>query len=69
MERQLEQAHQQARTVLSEHRAALERLVQVLLKEEKVERNQVLAILADAQTAQKTAGGGESIESKPTVGV
>jgi cell division protease FtsH len=69
VERLLEQAHQQARTVLSEHRAALERLAQVLLQEEVVEREQVLSIIADAQTAQRSAGGGESTEGKPTVGV
>ncbi len=69
VERLLEQAHQQASTVLSEHRAALERLAQVLLQEEVVERNQVLTILADTQAAQKTAGGGESTEGKPSVGV
>ena len=73
VERLLEQAHQQARLVLSEHRAALERLAQALLQEEVVERDQVLAIIADAtpaqQAAQTKAGGGESIEGKPAVGV
>jgi cell division protease FtsH len=69
VERLLEQAHQQARTVLSEHRAALERLAQVLLQEEVVEREQVLSIIAGAQTAQSNAGGGESAEGKPTVRV
>jgi cell division protease FtsH len=69
VERILEQAHQQARTVLSEHRAALERLAQTLLQEEVLERDQVLTIIAAAQTAQKSAGGGESTEDKSTVGV
>jgi cell division protease FtsH len=62
VERLLEQAHQGART-------ALERLAQALLQEEVLERDQALAIIAGAQTAQSSAGGGESAESKPTVGV
>ena len=45
----LEQAHQQARSVLTEHRDALERLAQALLQEEVLERDQVLAILAGTQ--------------------
>ena len=65
VERLLEQAHQQARTVLSEHRAALERLAQALLQEEVLERDQVLAIIADAQAS--SAGDGVSAEGKPTV--
>ena len=69
VERLLEQAHQQARTVLSEHRAALERLAQALLQDEVLERDQVLAIIDNTQSAQKGAGGGERTEGKPTVGV
>lgn len=61
VERLLEQAHQQACTVISERRTALERLAQTLLQEEVVERDQVLTIIADA----KSAGGGES--TKPSV--
>ncbi len=38
VEHLLEQAHQQARTVITEHREALERLVQALLQEEMDER-------------------------------
>jgi hypothetical protein len=34
-----------------------------------LERDQILAIIADAQTAQSNAGGGESAEGKPTVHV
>src|SRR5260221_155020 len=68
-ERLLEQAHQQACTALSEHRAALERLAQALLQEEVLERDQILAIVADAQTAQSNAGDGERAEGKPTVRV
>jgi cell division protease FtsH len=65
VERLLEQAHQQARTVLSEHRAALERLAQALLQEEVLERNQVLDINAGAQAG--STGDGVSAEGKPTV--
>ena len=52
VEQLLEQAHQQARSVLSEHRASLERLAQALLQEEVLERDQILALIADAPTAQ-----------------
>ena len=69
VERLLEQAHQQARTVLSEHRAALDCLTQTLLQEEVLERDQVLAIVAGAQTIQGSAVDGESNDGKPTVGV
>jgi cell division protease FtsH len=69
VERLLEQAHQQACTALSEHRAALERLALALLQEEVLERDQILAIVAGAQTAQSNAGGGERAEGKPTVRV
>ena len=54
VERLLEQAHLQARTVLSERREALERLAQALIQEEVLERDQVLAIIAGAQTAENT---------------
>jgi len=53
----------------SSHRAALERLAQALLQEEVLERDQVLAIVAGVQAEQKSAGGGESAEGKPAVGV
>ena len=69
VERLLEQAHQQARTVLSERRAELDRLAQALLQEEMLERDQVLAIIVGAQTAQSSAGDGESTEGKSSVGV
>ncbi len=71
VERLLEQAHQQARTVLSEHRAELERLAQALLQEEVLERDQILAIIGDATPPQKTLqrSGDESAEGKPGVGV
>ena len=69
VERLLEQAHQQARIVLSEHRAALERLAQALLQEEVLEREQVLSIIGGDQAARKSAGGIEGADGKPTVGV
>jgi cell division protease FtsH len=45
VERLITQAHEQARSVLTEHRAALDRLAQALLQEEVLEREQVLAIV------------------------
>ena len=70
VERLLEKAHRQARTVLSEHRAALERLAQALLQEEVLEREQVLAIIGgDAQAARENAGGAAGADGKPTVGI
>jgi cell division protease FtsH len=62
----LERAHRQAYTVLTEHRTALEQLAQALLREEVLERDQVLAIVGGAPVAQ---GGGESIEGKPIAGI
>ncbi len=49
VERLMEEAHQQARTVLTEHRDALERLAHALLQEELLEREQVLSIIADSE--------------------
>src|SRR6266566_7851903 len=49
VERLITQAHQQARSVLTEHRDALDRLAQALLQEEILEREQVLAIMNGAQ--------------------
>ena len=50
VERLITQAHQQAQGVLTEHREALDRLVQALLQEEVLEREQVLAIVNGAQS-------------------
>ena len=69
VERLLDHAHQQARTVLSEHRAALERLAQALLQEEVLEREQVLSIIGGDQVARKSARGIEGADGKPTAGV
>src|SRR5947199_4724902 len=52
VERLVAQAHQQARSVLSEHREALDRLAQALLQEEVLERDQVLAIVHGVQNTQ-----------------
>jgi cell division protease FtsH len=57
VERLMTQAHQQARSVLTEHRDALDRLAQALLQEEVLERDQVLAIL---NGGQNTRGGAVS---------
>ena len=46
------QAHQQARSVLTEQREALDRLAQALLQEEVLERDQVLAIVQGGQNTQ-----------------
>jgi cell division protease FtsH len=56
VERLVTQAHQQAPSVLSEHRDALDRLAQAL-QEEVLEREQVLAIVNGTQNAQGGAGG------------
>jgi cell division protease FtsH len=69
VERLIEQAHQQARSVITEHRAALERLAQALLQEEVVERDQLLAIIGDAQTAHKSANNDTNAEGMPPRGV
>ena len=57
VERLVTQAHQQARSVLTEHRDALDRLAQALLQEEVLEREQVLAIVNGVQNTQSGAGG------------
>ena len=57
VERLMTQAHQQARSVLTEHRDALDRLAQALLQEEVLERDQVLAIVHGVQNTQGDAGG------------
>ena len=57
VERLIAQAHQQARSVLTAHRDALERLAQALLQEEVLEREQALAIVNGAQKTQSGASG------------
>jgi cell division protease FtsH len=57
VERLITQAHQQARSVLTEHRDALDRLAQALLKEEVLERDQVLAIVNGAQNTPSGVKG------------
>jgi cell division protease FtsH len=52
VERLMTQAHQQARSVLTEHREALDRLAQALLQEEVLERDQVLAIVNGGQNTR-----------------
>jgi cell division protease FtsH len=61
VERLITQAHQQARSVLTEHRDALDRLAQALLQEEVLEREQVLTIVNGAQNSQ----GGARSEKAP----
>jgi len=64
VERLIAQAHQQAQSVLTEHRDALERLAQALLQEEVLEREQVLAIVHGAQNTQGGAGGQQAAQKK-----
>src|SRR5437016_3823864 len=52
VERLMTEAHQQSRSVLTEHRNALDRLAQALLQEEVLEREQVLAIVNEPQKTQ-----------------
>ncbi len=68
VERLVTQAHQQARSVLTEHRDALERLAQALLQEEVLEREQVLAIVKGAQNTQSGAGGEQASQNTLTAG-
>ncbi len=68
VEQLITQAHQQARSVLTEHRDALERLAQALLQEEVLERNQVLAIVNGAQKTQGGAGGEKASQRTPLPG-
>jgi cell division protease FtsH len=56
VERLMTQAHEQARSVLTEHRDALDRLAQALLQEEVLEREQVLAIVNGGQNTRGGAG-------------
>jgi cell division protease FtsH len=65
VERLLTQAHQQARTVISEHRDALERLAQALMQEESLEREQVLAIVNGTQGAPSSTSGKQTSQDKP----
>jgi cell division protease FtsH len=65
VEQLITQAHQQARSVLTEHRDALERLAQALLQEEVLEREQVLAIVNGAQKTQAGASGEKVAQSPP----
>jgi cell division protease FtsH len=65
VERLLTQAHQQARTVISEHRDALERLAQALMQEESLEREQVLAIVNGTQSAQGSSNDKQTSQNKP----
>ena len=63
VERIMEQAHQQAHIVLTEHRDALEHLVQALLQEEMLEREQVLSIIAGSQREPGSPSSGDRSES------
>jgi cell division protease FtsH len=68
VEQLITQAHQQARSVLTEHRDALERLAQALQQEEALGRDQVLAIVRGAQNTQGGAGGEQTSQRMPIQG-
>src|SRR5207302_1671520 len=62
------QAHQRARSALTEHRDALDRLAQALLQEEVLEREQVLAIVKGAQNTQGGASSEQTSQRTPIQG-
>ena len=68
VEQLMTQAHQQARSVLTEHRDALERLAQALQQEEVLERDQVLAIVKGEQNIQGSASGGKVSQNEAVSG-
>jgi cell division protease FtsH len=68
VERLMTQAHQQARSVLTEHRDALDRLAQALLQEEVLEREQVLAILNGGQNTRGGAGSEQTSQKTHIAG-
>jgi cell division protease FtsH len=68
VERLITQAHEQARSVLNEHRNALDRLAQALLQEEVLERDQVLAIVHGVQNTQGDAGGEQASQKTVIAG-
>jgi cell division protease FtsH len=68
VERLITQAHEQARSVLTEHRDALDRLAQALLQEEVLERDQVLAIVHGIQNSQGDAVGEQASQKTPSAG-
>jgi cell division protease FtsH len=68
VERLMTHAHEQARSVLTEHREALDRLAQALLQEEVLERDQVLAIVNGIQNSQGDAGGEQASRQTSTAG-
>ena len=68
VERLITQAHEQARSILTEHRDALDRLAQALLQEEVLERDQVLAIVNGIQNSQGDAVGEQASQKTPSAG-
>src|SRR6266480_2849904 len=68
VERLMTQAHQQARSVLTERRDALDRLAQALLQEEVLEREQVLAIMHGGQNTRGGAGSKQASQKTPIAG-
>jgi cell division protease FtsH len=68
VEQLMTQAHQQARSVLTEHREALDRLAQALLQEEVLEREQVLAIMHGGQNTRSGADSEQASQKTSIAG-
>jgi cell division protease FtsH len=68
VERLMNQAHQQARSVLTERRDALDRLAQALLQEEVLEREQVLALVQGAQSIPGDESGEQATRNSTVAG-
>ncbi len=68
VEQLITHAHEQARSVLTEHREALERMAQALLQEEVLEREQVLALVHGRQNTLDGAGSEHASQQMPMVG-
>jgi ATP-dependent Zn protease len=62
------QAHEQTRSVLTEHREALDRLAQALLHEEILKREQVLAIVQGEQNTRGGAGDEQASQKTSIAG-
>ncbi len=68
VEQLITQAHQQARSVLTEQRDALDRLAQALQQEEVLEREQVLAIVNGGQNTRGGAGSEQASQKTHIAG-
>ena len=55
-------AHQEAREILTTHRDAMERMVDILLEEETVDREQIAEIFHDVPKWEHTSSGSLRIQ-------